>query len=41
MPKKGETRAKIIQRLKEAGVSGISKPFHQLAIELIEAGNSR
>jgi len=41
MPKKGEIRAEIIQQLKAAGVPRISKPFHQLAIELIQAGNSR
>jgi hypothetical protein len=41
MPKKGKTRAKIIQQLKAAGVSEMSKPFHQLAIELIQAGKSK
>ena len=41
MPKKGKTRAQIIQRLEATGVPEISKPFHQLAIELNQAGKSR
>jgi hypothetical protein len=41
MPKKGDIRARIIQQLKSAGISEVSKPFHQLAIELTQAGNSK